>query len=175
MSMIRINGLFPRLKEWAPVVIGVLVFLYIVYMWWEAQPIIDPDGLNELDQGELSDAQEKTVEIIVDLNKFLISSASLMFGAVGFYLKQYGSDLPKAGPGTAFMIALVLLIWAYYSALKAYTELTSELGQDLLNVYPGQSRILFYLEVEYLTAGGAAIVILSIFVFGYVTKGVSSH
>ena len=64
---------------------------------------------------------------------------------------------------TAFFSAACLLVMSFRFAAMTYAELTSELGQNVLGLVAGQSRVLYYLELQVIACGTAAVLILVIF------------
>lgn len=108
--------------------------------------------------------------MITELNKFLISLSTLMFGALGFYLTQYGDTPPNVWEKIAFLTSFFLLGGTYYFAFRVYSQLAAELAQDALALRPGQSRVLYCLEMEFWCSIGASFILLSIFLLQILSK-----
>ena len=161
-------------KEWTPVAVGILAIIATIMMYYRESPFLPPDEVVMIPNGELTDAQEATIQMIVELNKFLVSIPTLLLGAVGFYLKHYRAQLPTRSSGCAFLVALVQLLAAYYFAFQTYVALTSELAQEVLHLYPGRSEILFNIEMEFWATAGATLVLATILLVGHVTNSESS-
>jgi hypothetical protein len=116
-----------------------------------------------LKDGELSEAQKQAVSSITELNKYLISLATAMFGALAFFLLRVQVAVKRRIMGATLFLVLLLLGITYYFAFAAYAQLTSELAQNALGLRPGYSRTLFYLEMEAWSFAGASATMLSLF------------
>lgn len=66
--------------------------------------------------------------------------------------------------GLAYLLSLLLLGLGYFFAFKVYTELISNLTQGFLGIDPGNSRILFYLRMEFKLCCSSSLILLSMFV-----------
>ena len=120
--------------------------------------------------GQLTDAQSEAIRTTVELNKYIISIVSLLFGAVGFYLKQYADRMDRVVPALAFLFALVLLGLTYWYAFQTYAEVTSDLAQNVIALTPGKSRVLHYLGLEARAAALAAMILLGILIYGFIRR-----
>jgi len=136
-----------------------VVLLIIVVSWWR-EPTVNTRPLGE--KHELTDAQGQTITVIKDLNGYLISMTTLMFGGLGWYLTQHRPS-PTMWLMAAFYAAAALLAVSFWYAAMTYAELTAELGQNLIGLVANESRILYYLEMEVTACGVAAVLILIIF------------
>jgi hypothetical protein len=92
-----------------------------------------------------------------------------MFGAIGFYLTKYRQEIRVNWVGPAFLISLVLLGLVHYYGFRVYTQLITELSQNALAIRPGQSRILYYLQMEFWTSLGTSLILLFLFVYVFYT------
>lgn len=137
-----------------------VVVLFAVIVPW----LLEPSGpnLDALVNGELTDAQTMTLDMVKELNAYLVSMVTLMFGALGWYLSQY-----RAGSGlflrTVFFSTVGFLALAYWYAGRVYAEIAAELAQQALGVQPGASRILYWLELEFAASGVAGVLVLLVF------------
>lgn len=125
----------------------------------------EPDFVNyqELNGGDLSEAQEQTLTMAKELNSYLISTTTLIFGALGWYLTQYRAAVRPGVTRVAFFTAIGLMSVAAWYAYQTYAQIVSELAQDALAVTPGQSRILYYFELESAACGAGALLMLMVF------------
>jgi hypothetical protein len=145
-----------------PFLIAVCALAIVAALWTSRAPsFVD---LKNLEFGNLNEAQQETIKIVTELNKFLISLVTLIFTALGFYLTRYRKDVYVLWSGSALFIALVLLGATYVLGFMVYSTLTGELAQNALGLDPGYSRTLYYLEMEFSTTVSASIVMLFIFV-----------
>ena len=126
--------------------------------------LLEPSGpnLDTLVNGELPDAQTQTLDMVKELNAYLVSMVTLMFGALGWYLSQYrtGTSLLLR---SVFFSTVGLLALAYWYAGRVYAEIAAELAQQALGVQPGASRILYWLELEFAASGTAGVLVLLVF------------
>jgi hypothetical protein len=136
-----------------------VALMSVVVSWWR-EPTVIVTSLGET--RELTEAQEQTIDIVKELNGYLISLTTLMFGGLGWYLTQQRPS-PTMPLQTAFFSAACLLVMSFRFAAMTYAELTSELGQNVLGLVAGQSRVLYYLELQVIACGTAAVLILVIF------------
>ena len=147
-----------RLVSLAIAVVSVALFTIIVA--WRREPVVVPLSLGQ--SRELTEAQEQTIEMIKQLNGYLISLATLMFGGLGFYLTQHRPSL-RMPQQTAFFAAACLLVLSFWFATMTYSQVATELAQNLIALVPGRSRVLYYVEMEVTTAGAAAVLLLALF------------
>ncbi len=116
-----------------------------------------------LDKGTLVDAQTQALAMVKELNSYLISLSTLIVGGVGWYLSQYRSALRPAITRTAFFFAVGLMGLAAWYAFQTYAQIVTELAQDVIALTPGQSRILWYLQLESASCGIGILLLLLIF------------
>jgi hypothetical protein len=150
----------PRQRLIALGIAVVCVALFVLIVSWWRDPTVRTDSLGE--KHELSPAQEQTIAVVKELNGYLISMTTLMFGGLGWYLTQHRPS-PTIWLQTGFFAAAALLAVSFWYAAMTYAELTAELGQNLIGLIAGESRVLYYLEMEVTACGAAAILILIIF------------
>ena len=129
-----------------------------------APRIAEPNGpmLSPVRDGALTPAQAYTLDMVRQLNSFLVSMTTLMFGSLGWYLSQYRSSIAPL-TRAVFFSTVGLLALAFWYAAQTYAETVAELSQDVLGVTPGESRILFYLELEFTVCAIAGVLILLVF------------
>lgn len=146
-----------------PAIFALAAVGFVIYTYVDKTPgFVD---LQRLPMGDLNKAQEQTLTMIRELNKFLISLVTLMFGGVAFFLMHYRKEVRVVPIAVGLLFALVLLGVTYFFGFMTYSQLTTELAQNALGVIPGKSRILYYLELEFWTFLGASLTILLLFVF----------
>ena len=122
-----------------------------------------------LKDGEVSAAQSQTVDMVKELNTYLVSTTTLLLGGLGWYLSQYRP--PKSAiVHTVFFGSVAFLTLAYVYAGLTNVELTDELAQNSLALTPKTSLVLYYLEMEIWTCGIASVLMLGVFTDA-VTKG----
>lgn len=169
MGRYFIKTLWAKIWLKMPVLIVLLAFGISTYFWFNKKPIFV--DFQALESGQLNEAQKQTISITTELNKFLVSLGTLMFGTLGFYLAKYKREIQIRLVSSAFFGALVLLGITYYYAFRVYSQLATELSQNALATIPGKSKILYYLEMEFWTALGAAFTLLFLFVYVFsITK-----
>jgi hypothetical protein len=117
-----------------------------------------------LSNGDIKQSNEKAIEMINEINKFLISANSALFGLSGFFLNNYKNRMAVFRNGLAYLLSLILLGFGYFFAFKVYTELISNLTQGYLGLDPDNSRILFYLRMEFKLCCSSSLILLSMFV-----------
>jgi hypothetical protein len=136
-----------------------IVLLLTIVSWWR-EPLVVPASLGA--EHELTEAQEQAIDMVKELNAYLISMTTLMFGALGWYLTHHRPS-PTMWLQTGFFSAAGLLVVSFWFAAMTYAELTAELGQNLIGLVARHSRVLYYLEMEVAAAGAATVLILVIF------------
>ena len=129
-----------------------------------APRITEPSGpmLAPVRDGALTPAQAYTLDIVKQLNSFLVSMTTLMFGSLGWYLSQYRSSIAPL-TRAVFFSTVGFLALAFWYAAQTYAETVAELSQNVLGVTPGESRILFYLQLEFAVCAIAGVLILLVF------------
>ncbi len=145
----------------------VLMVVYAVLAQFVWRPtLVD---LVALKDGGVSAAQSQTVDMVKELNTYLISTTTLLLGGLGWYLSQYRP--PKSAiVHTFFFASVAFLTLAYVYAGLTNVELTDELAQNSLALTPRTSLVLYYLAMEIWTCGIAAVLMLAVFTDA-VTKG----
>ena len=133
--------------------------------FWIVPQSLAPDFVNyqPLETGTLSGAQSQTVTMAKELNSYLISLTTLIFGGFGWYVTQHKPSMRPDFVRATFFSAVGFTSLAAWYAFQAYAQLVSELAQDTLALVPGQSRILYYLELEAASCGCGALLILLVF------------
>ena len=158
-----------------PVLTG-LVGLWICFSHFLERGSIFPQ-YETLANGEVKPSHGTAIDMINEINKFLISANSALFGFSGFFLNNYKHKIAMFRNGLAYLIALLLLGFGYFFAFKVYTELISNLTQGFLGIDPDNSRILFYLRMEFKLCCSSSLILLSMFVsvFFYEKKDGENH
>ena len=156
---------FPRL---IPLLVALVAMsgYAIVAQWRWYPPLVD---LTALANGAITEAQGQAVDMVKELNTYLVSTTTLLLGGLGWYLSQYKPPKSRI-VHTAFFASVAFLTLALVYAGMTNVELTDELAQNSLALDPGRSSILFYLEREIWTCGIAAVLMLGVFTDA-VTKG----
>jgi uncharacterized integral membrane protein len=113
---------------------------------------------------EFPKSQEIAINLTIELNKYIISIGAALFGLVGFYFNNYVQHLSIRSINLAFLLALILLGIGGFYAFLIYTELTNSLSQGVYPLNPGNSKILAYIELEFILCLGASLSLGSIFV-----------
>jgi hypothetical protein len=152
--------------------LAVVVAIYVVAAFAFVVPRIVDLGtvdIAALENGELSAAQTETLGMVRELNAYLISLATLMFGGLGWYLSQYRPTTSQVIRAMFFTTAGLLAL-AYWYAAHAYSRTAAELAQNALGLKPGYSRILYYFELEFIACATAGVLILLVFADA-VTRG----
>jgi hypothetical protein len=158
------DGKSLRKKVWnvMPLLVAAVAIGIFTYFWFKRAPVfVDYETLVA---GNLNEAQKETITMVTELNKFLVSLGTLMFGAIGFYLTKYKKEIQTMWVAVAFLVSLILVGLTYYYAFRVFSQLTSELAQNALAIQPGKSRILYYIEMEFWTSLGASLILLFLFV-----------
>ncbi len=147
-----------------PLIVALVVVAACIYLRFKLNPgFVNFEDIKP-DTG-LSEVQKQVISMVSELNRYLISLGTLMFGAIGFFLTKYRQDIRVNRVGPAFLISLALLGLVHYYAFRVYTQLTAELSQKTLALQPGQSKILYYLEMEFWTSLGTSLILLFLFVY----------
>jgi len=125
----------------------------------------DPGFVNLVDvvDGHLTNSQEQTITMVKELNSYLISITTIIFGGLGWYLTHNKSGMRPLFTRTALFTCAGLVSLAAWYAFKTYSELASELSQNSLALLPGGSRVFYYVELECIACGIAALLMLLIF------------
>lgn len=145
----------------------VLMFAYASVAFFVRQPsFVD---LTPLRNGELTAAQLQTIDVVKELNTYLVSTTTLLLGGLGWYLSQYQPPNSKV-VHTAFFGSVAFLILAYAYAGLTNVELTDELAQNSLALQPKTSLVLHYLEMQIWACGIASVLMVAVFADA-VTKG----
>lgn len=154
--------------DYIPVLIGLFWAVLAVQAFGGMRYII-PD-YTELPNGQFTESQKASLDIINELNKFLISLNTALFGVAGFFINNYKFQIQKLATGLAYLLALGLLSAGYLCAFNVYAELTSNLTQGMLSLEPSGSRVLAYLKLEFIVCCGSSLTLLSIFVFVFFSR-----
>jgi hypothetical protein len=151
-----------------PLIIGAVALIIFLITYREIR-FIFPDYI-ELPDGVIKQNQATAIGMINELNKFLLSINTTLFGFAGFFLNNYKSTISSPINGIAYFIALILLSIGLFFAFKVYTELLSNLSQNSLDINPETSRILFYLRMEFEVCCSSTLTLLAIFVSVFFQK-----
>ena len=141
---------------------GYIVFMFSIFAPRVAPPHRPDLHLQALPQGMLTEAQTQTLDMVKELNAYLISMTTLMFGGLGWYLSQYR---PTSSPiiRAVFFSTVGFLVLASWYAAMAYARIASDLSQNALNFKPGESLVLFYVQLEFAACAVAAFLVLFVF------------
>jgi hypothetical protein len=153
-----------------PLILGIVVVLaWLFSILFDKPPFSDYTRL--LDQ--LNANQKLTIDLVTELNKYLISIGTALFSVAAFFLTTYKKGLHLLPISLAYLLSLVTLGGGYFFAFKVYTELISELSQKELGIRPGFSSIFYYLQSESILCAGASITLMSIFVYVFYARDAS--
>lgn len=153
--------LFGVLRHWP---VGVAVVCLGFVLTRPDEPIFV--DYNDLEMGGLSDAQQHALTMATELNKYLISLATLIFGALGLYLARYMTAIPRLTLWLSLPVIVLLLCLTYYYGFATYEQFTAALTQNAFALLPGRSRALYYLEMEFWACLAASIAMFALFVYG---------
>ena len=81
-----------------------------------------------LKDGEVSASQSQAVDMVKELNTYLVSTVTLILGGLGWYLSQYRP--PKLRSSTPRSLAAVAFVALAYVYGVTNVELTDELAQN---------------------------------------------
>lgn len=126
---------------------------------------LDIPDYKEIANGKLLGSQEKAIELIDESNKFLISINTALFGLAGYFINSYKDMLRRYTALLPYACALLLLSLGYVFAFRAYTELITDLSQNILDIRPESSTVLFYLRAEFVACCSSSITLLSTLAF----------
>jgi hypothetical protein len=152
----------------AEIITTLPIFTGLVALWICLNHFLEIGTINPhyetLTNGEIKPSNGTAIEMINEINKFLISANSALFGLSGFFLNNYKPRIALFRNGLAYLLALILLGFGYFFAFKVYTELISNLTQGSLGIDPDNSRILFFLRMEFKLCCSSSLILLSMFV-----------
>ncbi|MFI5329822.1 MAG: hypothetical protein ACHQ2F_02125 [Desulfobaccales bacterium] len=160
------NDLFQRVWPATPLIIAVLILIMVFSLGFKRNPSFT--DYNSLVNGNLNDAQKHTISMVTELNKFMISITTLLFGVLGFFLINYRKKIHIWWTASAYFISLILLSFANFWAFLVYSQLAYEFAQNTLAMTPGKSKTLYYLEMSFWTSAGASLILLFLFVFVFI-------
>lgn len=114
--------------------------------------------------GSLINQNEKdAVNYLLELNKFLISICTLLFGLIGFYLSKYRKEIYNKWIAISYFISIIFLGSSYFFSIKVYSSIVEQISEGFIGLKPGSSIVMFYQEMSYWTMLGTSILLLSIF------------
>lgn len=157
-----VKNILLKILQAIPLIVAAIMIGVFGYFLFAGEPRYV--NLEPILAGKLSDVQIQTISIITELNKYLVSLCTLMFGAIAFFLVKYKKEIIIAWVASALSISLLFLGLTYYYAFLVYSRLTSELAQNVFAIKPDQSRLLYYLTMEFWSSIGASIILLAIFI-----------
>ncbi|RZK19561.1 MAG: hypothetical protein EOO56_13930 [Hymenobacter sp.] len=137
-----------------------MLFQYLGYY-----AALDIPDYKEIAGGTLLGSQEKAIELIDESNKFLISINTALFGLAGYFINSYREMLRRYTAIIPYVCSLLLLSLGYVCAFRAYTELITDLSQNILDIRPESSTVLFYLRAEFVACCSSSITLLSTLAF----------
>jgi hypothetical protein len=146
------------------------VALVAAFWYWAPHWIhFSFDDLKSPDGGSLTDTQSSAIDMVKELNNYLVSTTALLLGGLGWYLSQYKTPTSKIVHAAFFASVGFVALALVYAGLTD-VQLADELAQSSLALTPGRSSILYYLEIEVWACVIAAILMLAVFT-NAVTKG----
>jgi uncharacterized membrane protein len=145
-------------QSWSTGLTCVLVPVLIVIVLWPAPPFDNLDVITTF-----TEQQKQTVAMVVEMNKYLISASTLLFGALAYCLSRLDSNVSRQK--LIPLIGIVILLGtASGCAALAYSRLLSELAINRIGLVPGDSRVLDALDKEFFSAAGASVLVLIVFI-----------
>ena len=158
---------FKKFFGYFPVVLIAAVIIYWLYFKFYRFPAFEDLSIVEnVNQSSL----ELAVEQITNANEFLISLLTALFGLCGFFLNKHKTQLRFLPLAIVYFLCLILLGLAYYSAFNVYASLINSLAQNTIALTPGASSCLYYIEEEFVLAGGTSVVLLSILIVIFINS-----
>ncbi|MGI4886200.1 MAG: hypothetical protein ACRYFR_14690 [Janthinobacterium lividum] len=137
-----------------------VLFQYLTYY-----AALDIPDYKEIAGGNLLGSQTKAIELINESNKFLISINTALFGLAGFFINSYREMIRRYTAILPYLCSLLLLSVGYVFAFRAYSELIADLSQNVLDIHPASSTVLFYLRAEFVACCSSSITLLSTLAF----------
>lgn len=173
----KISSITIRLKaslnaglEFLPLIIPLIAIAFITWYLFYI-PLNDYKDLTN----SISDSIKLATNTIIELNKYLISINTSLFGFGAFIMKDYQSNLKNKFIGLAFYLALFLLAADFYFAFRVYTDLLNSLAQNQIALHPNNSKVMYYLNLQFIACTGSSISLLSVFVSAFYVKGPKSQ
>ena len=164
-----IKRVYQKIWPLTPFIIAlVVIIIEICFFCFKGKPVFA--NYVKLESGNLNEAQKQTITLVTELNKFIVSITTLMFGVLGFFINKYRKEIQVKWIAIAYFISLILLGFTFYFTLLVYIQLVSELSQETLAMTPKHSHILYYLEMAFFTSIGSSLILLSIFGFVFTEK-----
>lgn len=154
-----------RLIPLAAALAAVAIYWLIAPHWLEPRFV----DLKALTDGSLTDTQSSAIDMVKELNGYLVSTTALLLGGLGWYLSQYRPPTSRL-VHAAFFASVGFVVLALIYAGLTDVQLADELAQNSIALTPGTSRILYYLEMEIWTCGISAVLMLGVFTDA-VTRG----
>ena len=154
--------------SYVPLLIGLAGILIVIYFHLESKPGFV--NYSTLQSGNLNEAQKHAVTMAVELNKFIISINTLMFGVLGFFINHYKKEIQVKRVAFAYFLSLILLALTFYYSFRVYSQLTSDLAQNAFAMTPKTSKVLYYLEMAFWSFASSSSVLLSIFISVFIAR-----
>jgi hypothetical protein len=120
----------------------------------------------------MSPLEEKAIDLLVEINKYLMGIATALFAVVAFYLKSYRRALRRRLALSCLVSALAFLVLGYVSSFFAYSELLSDMAANNLGIRPGKSVIVHFLSCEAYACGSATVILFSLIIMQFMTDPV---
>lgn len=153
---------------WSVSLLLLLVFFAALLLTFYLKAVPNFIDYDRLQSGLLSEAQKTSITLTTELNKFLVSITTLMFGVI-VYLTHNNN---KQWFVYAFLSILsIFLVGNYFLSYLIYSHLTSDLAQNALALKPGGSEVLHYLETSLYVAIISFISIVLVYIFTDIFKG----
>lgn len=124
----------------------------------------------ELEEGKLTDSQKQTINLTVELCKYLVTINTLIFTVLGFFLNYRDIDKKITFVIYLYSLSFILLLFSLFFSFYSLIQLTSELSQNLLQLYPGKSKVLHFIEMACWTSLSSCTLLLLIFPVILLTK-----
>jgi len=143
-----------------PVIVALLVGLIALFKCFESKPFVDYERLSYM-----TNIQTETITTFSELTRFLVTTITLLFSAMAFFLSNLRNKLGISQVLLAYFISLLILISAYYSTYKIFAEITNDLIYESYAMKPGYSMITYYFDRALWMSILAGIILFVIFAY----------
>ena len=143
-----------------PIILSCIFIIFFILSYFSNKPVADlPTDITKIGKENV----EMSVSIIQEMNKYLVSISTALFGVCGFFLNNNKNNINKGSIGYAYLISLIFLGLSFFYAFNVYAGLTNNIVQGKISLTPGTSDVLFDLEMEFLTCSLVATQIFFIY------------
>lgn len=113
-----------------------LYLLFVLLGWLFIEFFYSSTPKPSIEIKELTNLQEKSIEIFIEMNKLIISFALLLIGGIGGFILQKNSIIMDYSLGQTLLIMLSLLlnVISIYFGYTSYFSLVEILSNSMLNL-----------------------------------------